>query len=123
MAYNRVIVIGNLTKEPELSTTTSGKSVTNITVAVERSYGDGTDFINATLWGNTAEFVCRYFKKGSPILVEGEMRSRKYTDKQDVERIAWYVEGNIARFVGRKQTDNSESEKTIRIESDDDLPF
>ena len=83
---NCAVIMGRLTADPELRTTTSGISVTSFSVAVDRSYvrpGEErqTDFINVVAWRQTAEFVTRYFHKGSMIAVQGSIQTRNYEDK------------------------------------------
>ncbi|MCH5300655.1 MAG: single-stranded DNA-binding protein, partial [Ruminococcus sp.] len=78
---NRVILMGRLVSDPELKTTASGISVTSVRIAVDRNYVKAgeerkADFFDVVCWRNTAEFVCRYFGKGSLIAVEGQLQSR-----------------------------------------------
>lgn len=129
---NNVILIGRLTAAPELKTTASGNSVTSFTVAVDRRYSgkDGerqTDFINCVAWRNTAEFISKYFKKGDPITIQGEIQTRKYTDKDGNNRVAVEVIINDARFVPSKSNgDNSAppvNNGFAEIDDGDDLPF
>ena len=90
---NCAVIMGRLTADPELRTTTSGISVTSFSVAVDRSYvraGEErqTDFINVVAWRQTAEFVTRYFHKGSMIAVQGSIQTRNYEDKTGAKRTA-----------------------------------
>jgi len=86
---NKCIFIGRITADPELKQTPSNISVCRFTVAVDRPYQKDkekeTDFIPCTAWRNTAEFLAKYFPKGSPILIEGSMRNNNYTDKDGVK--------------------------------------
>ncbi len=80
---NRIILMGRLTANPELKSTTTGKSVTSFSIAVERNYNRTgeerkVDFFNIVCWNSTAEFVCRYFAKGNMIALEGKLQSRTY---------------------------------------------
>nr|DAP59345.1 MAG TPA: Single strand binding protein [Caudoviricetes sp.] len=82
---NSVVLMGRLTHEPELQATASGLSVTRFQIAVDRKYipkGEErkADFIYITAWRQTAEFVCRYFHKGSMIALEGSIQTDSYTD-------------------------------------------
>lgn len=136
---NHVILLGRLTATPELKTTTSGTTVTTFTIAVDRRFQtkDGekqTDFINCVAWRNTAEFISKYFKKGDPISIQGELQPRKYTDKDGNNRIATEVVINDARFVpsntNKSNTNNSNTNNNPTNTSDefdeiddDDLPF
>lgn len=80
---NRIVLMGRLTANPELKSTTTGKSVTSFSIAVERNYNKSgeerkVDFFNVVCWNYTAEFVCRYFAKGNMIALEGKLQSRTY---------------------------------------------
>ncbi len=86
MSLNRSIIMGRMTRDPELKHTHSGTAVVSFTVAVERNYkGDGdnreTDFIDVVAWRGAAEFVCNYFTKGRMIVVEGSLQNREWKDK------------------------------------------
>jgi len=90
---NNVSVMGRLTADPELRHTTNNISVTSFTVAVPRSFvraGEErqTDFIDAVAWRNSAEFICRYFKKGQMIALTGAIQTRMYTDRDGKNRKA-----------------------------------
>lgn len=102
--YNKAIVVGRLTADPELRQTQNGHYVTSFSLAVDRPYTarDGeqdVDFLNIVAWRGTAEFVCRYFTKGRPMLVDGSIQTRQYTDRQGVERRAWEIVADQVRFV------------------------
>lgn len=90
--FNRAVLLGRLTADPELKQTVSGVSVTSFTLAVDRRYKNGeepqADFIPIVCWRQTAEFVSRYFRRGSPILVCGSIQVRKWTDKDGQNRYA-----------------------------------
>ena len=88
---NVAIIMGRLTRDPELRRTNSGKPVASFTVAVDRDYApDGqekeTDFIDCVAWNSTAEFVSKYFTKGSMIVVSGRLQLRNWTDKEGNKR-------------------------------------
>lgn len=105
--YNRAIVVGRLTADPELKQTPNGVSVTSFTVAVNRSYTNKsgerqTDFLDIVAWRGTAEFICRYFSKGKAILVEGAIQTRTFVDKQGQNRRAWEIVADNAHFVESK---------------------
>lgn len=104
---NCAIIMGRLTADPELRTTTSGVSVTSFSVAVDRSYvraGEDrqTDFINVVAWRQTAEFVTRYFHKGSMIAVQGSIQTRNYEDKSGAKRTAVEIVADNVSFCGSK---------------------
>lgn len=92
---NKIVVMGRLVKDPDLRATASGKPVANFTLAVERDRevnGErATDFIDCVAWNGTAEFVSKYFSKGSMAVVAGRFQSRKYTDKDGNNRTAWEI--------------------------------
>lgn len=106
--YNKVILVGRLTADPELKQTPNGISVASFSIAVNRSYvsrqtGEReTDFLDIVAWRQTAEFVCRYFTKGQPMLVEGSIQTRSYVDKQGQNRRAWEIVADNIRFVESK---------------------
>lgn len=86
MSYNRAILMGRITHDLELKTTASGVSVCSFSIAVDRRFqtkGEEkkSDFFNVVAWRQQAEFVCRYFGKGRMVLVEGELQTRSYVDK------------------------------------------
>lgn len=104
---NRVILMGRLVADPELKTTQSGLSVTSFRIAVERSYTKAgeerqTDFINIVCWRNTAEFVCKYFPKGSLIALEGQLQTRTYQDKDGTSKYIVEVLADKVSFTGEK---------------------
>ena len=94
---NHIVIMGRLTRDPELRSTQSGVSVTSFTVAVDRDFGgrDGgerqTDFIDCVAWRQTGEFVSKYFHKGSMIVVSGRLQSRKWQDRDGNNRTNWEV--------------------------------
>ena len=103
MSVNRVVLIGRLTRDPELRTTTTGKQVTDFSIAVDKRFKptDGSptaDFFRVSAWDKTAEFVANYMAKGRLVAVDGRLQSRKYTDKDGnnrevVEIVAENVQG------------------------------
>ncbi len=104
---NCAVIMGRLTADPELRTTTNGTSVTSFTVAVDRAYQKSgeerqTDFINVVAWRQTAEFVTRYFHKGSMIAVQGSIQTRNYEDKNGQKRTAVDVVADNVSFCGSK---------------------
>jgi len=118
--------MGRLTADPELRQTQNGTSVTSFTVAVDRRFQrDQTDFINVVAWKQTAEFVEKYFKKGSLIALRGSIQQRNYEDKNGNKRTAFEVIADEVSFCGSKadkpQTPNNDDFEEIPIS--DDLPF
>lgn len=142
---NVITLMGRLTYEPEIKTTTSGLPVMNFQLAVDRNYQASgqerkTDFIDCQAWRQTAEFIHRYFRKGSMIVIEGELQTANYTAKDGSNRKAVTVVANHAFFCGSNSNannaqngntaapvpsyataDNSDFEEII--DDDDDLPF
>ena len=143
MAFNRVILVGNLVADPELKTTTNGTNVTRFRLAVNRSFTRAgeqpkTDFFDIVAWRQTAEFITKYFSKGSMIGIEGSIQTRRYVDKETGKnRTAFEVIANNVQFVESKRDSapanneaapffsNVDTNELIEIEntSDDDLPF
>ena len=95
MKMNKVILIGRLCADPEFRQTTSGIAVCRIRIAVDRrkqkDKEQQADFINCTAWRSTAEFIARYFSKGSKIVVEGQLRNNDYTDNNGVKHYSMDV--------------------------------
>ena len=109
--FNLVVLTGRLTADPELKTTSNGTSVVSFSIAVDRRYRTGeerqTDFINIIAWRSSAEFISKYFKKGSLIGIEGSIQTRKYTDKNGNNRTAFEVVANNVQFVESKRDGSS----------------
>ena len=105
---NKVILVGNLARDPELRQTPQGVSVARFTVAVSRRYSkDGqqqTDFISCTAWRNTAEFLCRYFHKGSGIQLCGSIQSRSWDGQDGQRHYATEVVADEVGFNGPKSS-------------------
>ena len=104
-SFNKVILIGNMTADPELKQTAAGISVCSFSIAVNRRFAkpeqgqQNVDFINIVTWRQSAEFVSRYFKKGNPILVCGQLQTRTWTDNQGQKRYATEVVADEVSFV------------------------
>ena len=107
---NVVAIMGRLVADPELRTTTQGNSVCSFRIACDRSYVQQgqerqADFIDIVAWRQQAEFVSKYFQKGSMIAVEGSLQTRQYQDKQGSNRTAVEVVANNISFAGAKRQD------------------
>lgn len=136
---NKVILGGRLTADVELKSTQSGVSVCSFSLAVNRKYSkegeQATDFINCQAWRNTAEFISKYFKKGSSLCVIGSIQVRNWTDQNGQKRYSTEVVVDEALFVDSK-SDNQTAQGASyipgeyipqphyeEISADDDLPF
>lgn len=148
MSLNSIVIMGRMCNDPELKTTQNGVSVISFNVAVDRPYQKSgqekeTDFIPCTAWRNTAEFITKYFHKGSMICIQGSLTTRKYTDKSGQQRTAYEIQTEQAHFTGEKKTAENGAQAAqsapvvsvpppapsyssggfAEIEADDDLPF
>ena len=129
---NVVAVMGRLACSPQMRQTQSGKSVASFRVAVDRGRKDAngqnlTDWMDVVAWDKTADFVSRYFSKGSMIAVTGRLQSRNYQDKNGNNRTAIEIVANQVSFCGAKpraEEPNAASNDTFApVEDDGDLPF
>ena len=104
---NRVCLIGRLTSKPELRYTTSNIACTNITIAIDRNYGEEkkADFINIVVWRKQAENVCKYLDKGSLVAIEGRLQTNNYEDKDGNRRYKLDVVADNIQFLNTKQKD------------------
>lgn len=127
MSINRVVLMGRLTKDPELKTTSGGVSVTSFSIAVDRNYvrsGEErkADFFDVVAWRSTAEFIARYFNKGDMIAVEGQLQTRTYEANDGSTRKVVEVNIDNASFTGSKKSEVNEPKNGVPV-LDDDLPF
>lgn len=126
---NSCVFMGRITHTPELKTTQNGNYMFKFSLAVCRPKAglNGekiTDFIDCISWDKTAEFICKYFKKGDPIIVEGRLKTRQYEDQQGNKRKAYEIIVNNANFCAFKKDEPQNAESIdILDESDIDLPF
>ena len=114
---NNAVIMGRLVADPELRTTGSGISVSSFTVAVDRRFvrqGEErqADFIDIIAWRQTAEFVSKYFRKGSMIAIQGHIQTRMYEDKNGNKRKAVEVVADNVSFCGSKNESNGGSAYT-----------
>lgn len=129
MSVNKVILIGNVGKEPDVKALDSGKKVANFPLATsERGYTlangtqvpERTEWHNIVVWGGLAEVVERYVNKGDKLYLEGKIRTRNYDDKQGIKRYMTEVYVDNLEMLGSPSKDDNEK----KITSDaDDLPF
>lgn len=134
---NVITLMGRITATPELKTTPSGVSVTSFNLAVDRSYTSKgqekqTDFIPCVAWRGTAEFISKYFRKGSKIAVKGELQQRSYTANDGSKRNVFEVIVDGAFFCESKGEPSVEMKAAavsgngfvdVNIAPDEDLPF
>lgn len=131
---NKVVLGGRMTADPELKQTPQGVSVTSFSVAVNRRGKDAqTDFINCVAWRQTAEFICKFFKKGSSICISGSVQTRTWNDQQNNKRYATEIVADEAYFVDAKAEGSfgadapafqtQDGAKFEEVAGDDDLPF
>lgn len=132
---NKVILIGNITRDPELSETNSGVAVCRFSIAVNRRRASDdaeqqTDFFNVTAWRGLAETVARYCKKGNKVAVSGQIQIRQYEDREGVKRTSVDVVAEEVEFLSPKSNDEAKTQETSKkkpalqaFEDDSDLPF
>lgn len=137
---NVTAIMGRLSRDPELRQTTTGKNVASFTITCSRGRKDANgkdlvDWIPVVAWEHTAEFVCKYFEKGSLIAIDGRLQSRSYQDRDGNNRTAIEIVANNVNFAGSKSTGGgsnsvpaggSRNEPTVQydeIEDEGDLPF
>lgn len=139
-SVNKVILIGNVGQDPDVRSTYSGTSIANLSLATTRRYKDAngvlqeeTEWHRVSLFGRIAEIAQKYVTKGSPLFVEGRLRTRKYTDKQGVERFVTEILGESIQLLPRGDKTHKGSEpaqsrapapqKQTQAFYDDDPPF
>ena len=134
---NKVILIGNLTRDPELSETPSGVAVCKFSLAVSRDYTNAegnrdTDFFNITVWRGRAENCGKYLKKGNKVAIVGSLQTRSYEDKDGIKRNVTDIIASEVEFLTPKQQANQDEESVVsmtrqrpQLEEIDDnkLPF
>ena len=128
---NHIVIMGRLGKDPELRRTQSGVAVATFNVAVDRDFKDkatgqrATDWITCVAWRSTAEFVEKYFAKGSQVLVAGRLQMRDWTDKDGNKRISAEVQAENVYFAGTKTEGGQRELPEFEVMDDDDtnLPF
>ena len=128
---NHIVIMGRLGKDPELRRTQIGVAVATFNVAVDRDFKDkatgqrDTDWITCVAWRSTAEFVEKYFSKGSQVLVAGRLQMRDWTDKDGNKRISAEVQAENVYFAGAKTEGGQRELPEFEVMDDDDtnLPF
>ena len=131
---NKVIIMGRLTRDPELRRTQSGTAVTSFTLAVDRDFKSQsgekeTDFIDVVAWRNTGEFAAKYLAKGRTAAVEGRIQVRDWQDKDGNRRKAVEVVADNVYFADSKRESKPQETRAVNdqefaeIDDDGDLPF
>ena len=130
---NNINLIGNVCNDIEVKTTTSGKSVVSFNLAVKRPFTkDTTDFIPVVVWDQGAEYLGRYARKGSRVGVSGKLTTRKWTDNNGNNRVAYEVVADSVELSeslknGAEATESNKGSNYIpeayKVEEDDSLPF
>jgi len=110
---NIIAIMGRLVADPELRQTSTGKNVASFRIGCDRNRKDAngqsqTDWFDMVAWDKTADFICRYFQKGSMIAIDGRLQSRRYQDKNGYDRTAIEIVVNNAHFCGSKKQDDGE---------------
>ena len=140
MSVNKVILVGNTGKDPEIRHLDKGVAVASFSLATSETYKNkngekvsNTEWHNLVLWRGLAEFAEKYVKKGTQLYVEGKLRTRSWDDKEGNKRYTTEVVADVVQLLGRKtESDNNHSDVTtneshddvsIPIQETDDLPF
>ena len=148
MSFNKIIIVGNLGRDPELRYTPQGNAVCNISVATSEKrkdktgeFQDITTWFRVSLWGKQAENASKYLSKGRQVYIEGRLRVEEYTDRDGIQRQSLEVQGTDMQFIGSRtdeySSDNSQNNfadepdispasSNFASESagnDDDIPF
>ena len=126
MGINSVVIVGRITKDPELQTTKSGLSVCKVMVAVDNPGKDkSTSFLPVVAWKQTAEAVCKYCHKGSLVGVDGRISERSYESKEGKNNIIIEIVANSVEFLEPKKAEAGQApaEAKIDVSEDKDLPF
>lgn len=135
-SVNKAIIVGNLGRDPEMRYLPSGEAVANLAIATTDKWKDkdgqmqeATEWHRVSFFGRTAEVCGQYLKKGSTVYVEGSIRTRKYTDKEGVEKYATEIRGDRMQMFGGKQDGQPEAKPATKQEGghfsdlSDDIPF
>ena len=124
MSFCNTTINGNLGRDPELKTTSRGLNIASFSVAVNLGYGDNksTHWFSCKAFGKTADQVLEYCKKGKEVIVNGQMRSSQWQDKQGNKRTSWELVANEVVF--KKTIEAPEARQAPRVETDDEeIPF
>ena len=127
---NKVMIIGNLGRDPEMRYTPSGRPVTSFSVATTRSWtsGDGdrreeTEWFNVVAWGNLAEICKQYLHKGQPVYVEGRLQTRGWEDPEGKKHFRTELVANEVIILGERRGEPSEEGPAEELPAEDEFPF
>ena len=128
---NKFFGIGNLTKAPELRETQNRKSVATLSIAINRDYGEGTDYFNVVVWGDLADNCKKYLDKGSKVCVVGALQNRSYEDANGYKKYVTEIQASNVEFLTFKEKKQEENETQTAVRHrpqleempDGDLPF
>ena len=109
---NQVILIGRLTKDPELRETSNGKPVASFTLAVDK-FGEGADFINCVVWNKQAENLAKYQKKGGQIGISGRLQTRDYEDEKGNKKYITEVVADSIEYLGAKKEESNQTQEKV----------
>jgi single-strand DNA-binding protein len=120
---NKVIMMGRLTRDPEVRYSNEGNAVSKFSLAVDRRYKregqPDADFFNCVAFGKTAEFTEKYLKKGTKVVLEGELQNNNYTNKDGQKVYGMQIVVNSLEFAESKSSSNSDRESTQQVDSND----
>jgi single-strand DNA-binding protein len=141
MSFNKIIIVGNLGRDPELRYTPQGNAVCSFSLATNEKrkdkngdFQDVTTWFRITLWGKQAEAASKYLTKGRPVYIEGRLRVEEYTDKDGKNRQSLEVQATDMQFIGSRgeesmsasagsSNDFSHEDLPVSSPNDDDIPF
>jgi len=136
-SVNKVILVGNLARDPELRNTTNGNAVCNFTVATTDSWKDKesgekqekTEWNSVVAWGKLAEVCGKYLHKGKQVYIEGKLQTRKWKDKEDNDKYTTETVAHTMQMLGRRddpgatKSEPAPEPSAVEPDDDDDLPF
>lgn len=133
-SINKVIIVGNLGRDPETRYAASGDAITNIAVATTDKWKDkasgeqkeSTEWHRVAFFGKLAEIAGQYLKKGSQVYLEGKLKTRKWTDKDGVEKYTTEIVADTMQMLGNKQSDEPQQRQPAKRQpatDDDSIPF
>jgi single-strand DNA-binding protein len=133
MSVNKVILVGRVGQDPEIRYTSSGDPVINLSLATSETWKnkagekqESTEWHRVNFFGKPAEIINQYVRKGSQLYVEGKIKSKKYTDKQGVEKSAFEIQCDLFKLIGSKPDDapkQASKEAPIYDDMNDKIPF